>query len=48
MKLTEFGAAAPMPSTSREDEKAAALARRAQQGDYDEGQAYHTRVLKLF
>lgn len=36
MKLTDFGAASPLPSASREDERVATLARRAQQGDYDE------------
>lgn len=36
VKLTDFGAATPLPSASREDERVAALARRAQQGDYDE------------
>ena len=37
VKLTEFGAAAPLPKSSKDDERAAALARRAQQGDYSEG-----------
>ncbi|KAL8726946.1 MAG: hypothetical protein Q9166_006367 [cf. Caloplaca sp. 2 TL-2023] len=36
-RLTDFGAASPLPSTTREEERVAALARRAQQGDYDEG-----------
>ena len=36
MKLNEFGAPIPLPASSREDERAAALARRAQQGDYDD------------
>lgn len=36
MKLTDFGVATSLPSASREDERVAALARRAQQGDYDE------------
>lgn len=36
MKLTEYGSAASVP-LSKEDERSAALARRAQQGDYDEG-----------
>ncbi|KAF6225759.1 hypothetical protein HO133_009761 [Letharia lupina] len=33
--LTDFGAASPPPKASREDERVSALARRAQQGDYD-------------
>lgn len=37
MKLTEYGSAAAVPQLSKEDERSAALARRAQQGDYDEG-----------
>lgn len=36
MKLTDFGAATPA-KLSKEDERSAALARRAQQGDYDDG-----------
>lgn len=36
MKLTEFGAASLSPAATREDERAAALARRAQNGDYDD------------
>lgn len=36
MKLTDFGAASNNPTVSREDERAAALARRAQHGDYDD------------
>lgn len=36
MKLTEYGSAASVP-LSKEDERSAALAHRAQQGDYDEG-----------
>ncbi|KAL8767165.1 MAG: hypothetical protein Q9209_006256 [Squamulea sp. 1 TL-2023] len=35
-RLTDFGAASPLPSATREEERVAALARRAQQGDYDE------------
>ena len=35
VKLTDFGVATPFPATT-EDERAAALARRAQQGDFDE------------
>ncbi|RDW72494.1 tRNA threonylcarbamoyladenosine dehydratase [Aspergillus mulundensis] len=34
--LNEYGAAAPGPYWSKEDERGAALARRAQEGDYDE------------
>lgn len=36
MKLTEYGSAAA-PQLSKEDERSAALARRAQEGDYDDG-----------
>lgn len=36
VKLTDFGAASRIPTVSREDERAAALARRAQHGDYDD------------
>ncbi|KAL9130153.1 MAG: hypothetical protein Q9217_001588 [Psora testacea] len=36
VKLNEFGAPERLPASSREDERAAALARRAQQGDYDD------------
>ena len=36
MKLNEFGAPDRQPASSREDDRAAALARRAQQGDYDD------------
>lgn len=35
--LNEYGAPAPGPNWSKEDEHGAALARRAQEGDYDEG-----------
>ncbi|KAL4788690.1 hypothetical protein BJX76DRAFT_3296 [Aspergillus varians] len=35
-KLNKFGVAAPEPHWSKEDERGAALARRAQEGDYDE------------
>lgn len=35
-KLTDYGTTLPLPLASKEDERAAALARRAQQGDYDE------------
>ncbi|KAL8813014.1 MAG: hypothetical protein Q9200_000601 [Gallowayella weberi] len=34
-QLTDFGAASPIPSAAKEEERVAALARRAQQGDYD-------------
>ncbi|KAH8701831.1 hypothetical protein BGW36DRAFT_290215 [Talaromyces proteolyticus] len=34
--LTEYGTAGPLQKLSPEDERSAALARRAQQGDYDE------------
>lgn len=37
MKLTEYGTASLLPIMSNEDERSAALARRLQQGDYDEG-----------
>lgn len=37
MKLTEYGSAAAT-QLSKEDERSAALARRAQQGDYDDGE----------
>ncbi|KAI4104049.1 MAG: hypothetical protein L6R37_003455 [Teloschistes peruensis] len=35
-RLTDFGAALPVPSAAKEDERVAALAGRAQQGDYDD------------
>ena len=37
MKLTDFGAAPPNTSISKEDERSAALAARAQKGDHDDG-----------
>ena len=37
VKLTDYGAASRLPNASREDERVSALARRAQQGDYDKG-----------
>jgi hypothetical protein len=37
VKLTEFGAASPSLPLSKEDERSAALAARAQRGDYDDG-----------
>ena len=46
MKLTEYGSAASVP-LSKEDERSAALARRAQQGDYDEGN-YSMHMLFAF
>ncbi|KAI4110813.1 MAG: hypothetical protein LQ339_001089 [Xanthoria mediterranea] len=35
-RLTDFGAASPLPSATREEERIVAIAHRAQQGDYDE------------
>jgi hypothetical protein len=37
VKLTDFGAAPLSPGPSKEDERSAALAARAQKGDYDDG-----------
>ena len=37
VKLTDFGAATPVMSMSKDDERSAALAERAQKGDYDDG-----------
>ena len=37
VKLTDFGAALRPQNATREDERVSALARRAQQGDYDKG-----------
>ena len=37
MKLTDYGAATSEHILDREDERVAALARRAQNGDYNEG-----------
>lgn len=37
MKLTDFGAASPSLPLSKEDERSAVLAARAQKGDYDDG-----------
>ena len=37
VKLTDFGAASQFVNVNKEDERAAALARRAQHGDYDQG-----------
>lgn len=36
-QLTDFGAASPKIGISKEDERSAALAARAQKGDYDDG-----------
>ena len=36
VKLTDYGSASLPPNANKEDERAAALARRAQHGDYDE------------
>ena len=36
-KLTDFGVATPSSGLSKEDEGSAALAARAQKGDYDDG-----------
>ncbi|KAL9028847.1 MAG: hypothetical protein Q9196_002834 [Gyalolechia fulgens] len=35
-RLTDFGAASPLPLATKEEDRVAALARRAQRGDYDE------------
>ena len=40
VKLTNFGFAEPVGLANKDDERAAALARRAQQGDYDEGRSF--------
>lgn len=37
VKLTEFGVATLSSGLSKEDERSAALAARAQKGDYDDG-----------
>lgn len=37
LKLTEFGIASPPNGWTKEDERSAALAARAQRGDYDDG-----------
>ncbi|KAL8744354.1 MAG: hypothetical protein Q9190_003387 [Brigantiaea leucoxantha] len=36
VKLTDYGAASPLPLAAKEEERSAALAHRARQGDYDE------------
>jgi hypothetical protein len=41
--LNEFGAVSSAPGWSKEDERGAVLARRAQEGDYDEGRWYFAR-----
>lgn len=46
VKLTDFGTASHLSSSTREDDKAAALARRAQHGDYDEGIPYRCPLPK--
>jgi len=40
VKLTDFGAASPTIPLSKEDERSAALAARAQKGDYDDGNSH--------
>ena len=48
VKLTNFGFAEPVGlTTNKDDERAAALARRAQQGDYDEGRSFDFLHLTL-
>lgn len=44
IKLTKYGSPASAPQLSKEDERAAALARRAQQGDYDDGMFFSIRI----
>lgn len=44
VKLTDFGAASPPIPVSKEDERSAALAARAQKGDYDDGRCPHFRT----
>ena len=46
MKLTDFGAASRLPNASREEERVSALARRAQQGDYDKGLLFYASTHK--
>lgn len=41
LKLTTFGVADTAIPMSKEDERSALLARRAQQGDYDDGREAH-------
>jgi hypothetical protein len=40
-KLTDWGAASDAFAPSKEDERSAALALRARQGDYDDGESHH-------
>ena len=40
VKLTDFGVATLSSGLSKEDERSAALAARAQKGDYDDGSLY--------
>lgn len=40
VKLTDWGAASPRPTMSKEDERSLMLAERAQKGDYDDGTLY--------
>lgn len=49
VKLTDFGVATPSSGLSKEDERSAALAARAQKGDYDDGRVtdFHTSRRKL-
>jgi len=44
VKLTDYGAASKAPGPIKEDERSAALALRAQQGDYDHGIILPPRV----
>lgn len=37
VKLTNFGAASPVPASNKEDARSVVLAHRAQHGEYDEG-----------
>lgn len=48
VKLTDFGAASPAVGLSRDDERSAALATRAQKGDYDDGMDATPFLGKLF
>ena len=45
VKLTNFGAASPVPASQREDARSAVLAHRAQHGEYDEGDLIAPRRL---
>ena len=44
MKLTDFGVATPSSGLSKEDERSAALAARAQKGDYDDGKLHSVSI----